>query len=237
MRLATYPGFDTPKLRAAVKRMLLVAGIGLMRRLPSGKTPPVWMLRVLRLGWGNRGFSARLTYLQAVARAAAATPGPVLECGTGLTTLVLGVVAGEKRGVNALSLEDDEACCERITGTLARRRVKTVTVCRAQTVRGESCEWYDTTGCPFPDDPFSLVVCDGPVESTFGGRCGLVPVMDDRLSPDCIVLLDDYGVEKHRDLVARWKNHRPDLTVDASQKASFAAIRLGPRERTQPEAS
>jgi hypothetical protein len=52
----------------------------------------------MRSAWGNDGWSADLEYLRAVADRMRGVTGPVLECGSGLTTIVMGVLA-ERRGV------------------------------------------------------------------------------------------------------------------------------------------
>src|SRR3989442_15841288 len=73
-------------------------------RLSPGDIPNREMLNALQHAWGNEGFAAQTDYLQEVARAAATTPGPILECGSGLTSILLGLLAG-RRGVETWSLE------------------------------------------------------------------------------------------------------------------------------------
>ncbi len=48
------------------------------------------------------------------------------------------------------------------------------------------------------------MVCDGPPETTRGGRYGLVPVMLEKLRADCTILLDDGAREGERETAERW---------------------------------
>src|SRR5262245_60011254 len=66
------------------------------------------LLGKARAAWGNEGYSADLRYLEEMTARVARCSGPILECGTGLTTLLAGVLA-EKRAVPVLSIEQDEA--------------------------------------------------------------------------------------------------------------------------------
>src|SRR5437588_6636446 len=83
------------KLRRAIER---IGG------LAAGEVPSAQMLIDLQAAWANDGFTARVDFLMEVAKQAAMTTGPILECGSGITTILMGLLAG-KRGVNIYSLE------------------------------------------------------------------------------------------------------------------------------------
>src|SRR5215813_12885207 len=53
-------------------------------------------LPALREAWGNTGFVASLAYLSAVLDYGQNSEGPILECGSGLTTLLLTLLAGPR---------------------------------------------------------------------------------------------------------------------------------------------
>ena len=63
-------------------------------------------------------------------------------------------------------------------------------------------DWYDITDVPLPEN-FSLVLCDGPPGTTFGGRYGLIPIMAGRLSKS-IILLDDFNRIEEKSIVSKW---------------------------------
>src|SRR4026208_693267 len=65
-------------------------------QLPPGELPCAMLLEQLQTGWDNGGMAAQTDYLLEVSRQALTTKGPVLECGSGLTTLLLGLLAGTR---------------------------------------------------------------------------------------------------------------------------------------------
>jgi hypothetical protein len=161
------------------------------------------MLQALSRGWGNHEFVANIDYLEEVAKNAAATAGPVLECGSGLTTLLLGMLAG-RRGVEVYSLEHSTEWRQRICTVLTRHRIVNVEVLSSPLRDyGDFC-WYDPPLKNLPDQ-FRLVVCDGPPGITKGGRYGLLPILGARLPANTIILLDDAGRPGEIEVVSRWQ--------------------------------
>src|SRR5882672_8838489 len=153
-------------------------------------------------GWGNEGWSAQHEYLAACVERALGTNGAILECGSGLSTVLLAIVARE-RGLLLWSLEHVPVWAERVQGCLVQRRIEGVRIHVAPLRLYGDFEWY---AAPLADMPrqFTLVVCDGPPSATRGGRYGLLPVMKDRLSDDCLILLDDASRPSEQAIVQRW---------------------------------
>jgi len=67
--------------------------------IAPNKIPSRELIEQLRKGWGNEGWSGRPAYLEEVVKWAAITPGPILECGSGLTTILLELYAARRRGI------------------------------------------------------------------------------------------------------------------------------------------
>lgn len=153
-------------------------------------------------GWGNEGWSGQREYLIACVDAALGTGGPILECGSGLTTVVLGIVA-QQRGLSVWALEHLPLWGKRVDGCLARQRIGSVRLHVAPLRRYEGFDWYAP---PLREmhEPFSLVACDGPPSATLGGRYGLLPVMKDKLADGCVILVDDAAREDEQAIVNRW---------------------------------
>ena len=72
--------------------------------IPSQQVPSPAIMKDLISSWGNEGYSAMAEYLLALRYHASRTTGPILECGSGLSTLVLGL-EGSRRGIKVWSLE------------------------------------------------------------------------------------------------------------------------------------
>jgi hypothetical protein len=201
------------------RRIVLRRAIRRLRRFPRG-TPEIWA-DLLR-GWGNKDYAARPTYLDAVAAAALAQPGPVLECGSGLTTLVLATIA-ERSGSAVWSLEHERDWYVNVRSALDRQRLSADLLCTPLRSYGDF-DWYDVDPAELP--MFGLVICDGPPESTRGGRYGLLPVLGERLAPGCTILLDDAGRSGERAALAQWSS---EAKVDVEVRGGadpYAIVRL-----------
>jgi Methyltransferase domain len=173
-----------------------------LARVADGAALPHALASSLVYGWGNEDWSAREEYLAGVVAEAWAARGPVLECGSGLTTLLLGWVAG-RAGGEVCSLEHDPVWAERTRAALRRHGLTRARVCHAPLRDyGEFC-WYEPPAGVLPRE-FSLVVCDGPPGDTRGGRYGLLPVLGARLARGCVVLLDDAARPGEAAVLRRW---------------------------------
>lgn len=182
-----------PYLAAAVRKIV---------SLPEGSMPTPEMLTALRRSWGNPGFSPSLDLLTETARLALAANGPILECGSGLTTLLLGLLT-KRRGLEVWSLEHHPKWHARIRTVLRRHRLHHVKLHLAPLTDYGAYEWYAAPVAQMPQ-AFHLVICDGPPSATPGARYGLMPVMRDRLAGDCIILLDDSHRRREQKVLEAW---------------------------------
>jgi hypothetical protein len=160
------------------------------------------VLRDLVYGWGNETWSALDEYLTACIQGSVAAKGPILECGSGLSTLLVGAVAKE-RGLEHWALEHSPEWAARVRRYLDRYRMDSVRLCTAPLKHYGEFDWYDA---PLESLPASLglVICDGPPYWNKGGRFGLVPILQARLKEHCVILLDDAAREQERTIAQRW---------------------------------
>jgi hypothetical protein len=189
--------------------------------LPLGVVPPRELLNDLLVGWGNEGFAAQTDYLEEVSRQAARTSGPVLECGSGLTTIMLGLLAG-RRGIQTWSLEHFAEWQARVMSVLERFEIPNVQICATPLRSYGSFAWYDPPLAEMPKE-FQLVICDGPPGSTAGGRYGLLPVMGKRLPAGSVILLDDATRPGEVEVLRRWASETK-LRVSSPHENSFAVL-------------
>lgn len=187
--------------------------------------PPPGLLRELTRAWGNKIFAADHGYLQEVVRHAAATPGPILECGCGLTTLLLGVIA-DRGGRQVWCLEHFPKWHLRVSRMLEPCRINSVHLLLAPLRDFGSYSWYDIPRAGLPGR-YSLVVCDGPPGRTPGGRYGLFPQMKDCLDPDTVILLDDAAREGDREVLERWvAEFGVHFSLQKTSKDGLAVVQL-----------
>ena len=190
------------RLRVAHKRYMLRRSINQFYRDPrKAASSTADLLGDLIYGWGNEGWSAFPEFLSACVGHALASKGAILECGSGLTTVLLGLLA-KRQGSTVWALEDSPEWSETVNGVLRRHQIDCVRLCTVPLRNFGEFHWYDPPLEEMPE--FSLVICDGPAAQTPGGRYGLLPAMRDKLCKETVVLLDDAIREDDRSIGRRW---------------------------------
>jgi len=159
------------------------------------------VLEHLVFGWGNELWSGWSEYLAACIEHALRSSGPILECGSGLSTILVGAVA-QRRGLAHCALEHMPDWAARVRTQLAKYHIDSNIHCAPLKDHG-SFVWYDAP-VHMPEN-FELVICDGPPGSVKGGRYGLVPIMGSRLDDRCVILLDDAYRQQERHIAEQWK--------------------------------
>jgi Methyltransferase domain len=152
-------------------------------------------------GWGNEAWSARDEYLVSCINHSLTSDGSILECGSGLSTILLGAIA-KKQGQDHWVLEHKPKWSKKVQGYLDAYKLDSVLYTKPLKEYSHFC-WYDVPFDKMPEN-FFLVVCDGPPRRTKGGRYGLVPIMRERLKSGCIILLDDAGRDEELTIAKRW---------------------------------
>ncbi len=173
-------------------------------------------LSELIYGWSNEAWSAREEYLACCISHAMSCKAPILEVGSGLSTLLIAVIA-KRKNQSYWVLEHKPEWARRVQSYLNRYDLPaTVTTCTLKDY-GEFC-WYDAPLANMPYQ-FSLVVCDGPPSRTKGGRYGLVPVMKAHIAPGCAILLDDAYRREELTIAERWsKQLNSSFSVEGIDK-------------------
>ena len=170
--------------------------------LQAGQMPSRDTLKRLEEAWSNTGWSADIDYLEETARTALESDGPILECGSGLTTLLIGLLA-KKRDIALWSLEHHGEWYQRVKKVLDDYRLDNVSLCLLPLKDYGEYTWYSLPDSNHPED-FRLVICDGPPADTPGGRYGFMPVMKPYLARDCVILCDDAEREDETKIINKW---------------------------------
>lgn len=176
-------------------------------------------------GWGNERWSGLSEFLAGCVARALAARGPILECGSGLSTLLVGAVA-KARGQQHWALENAPEWAARVRKNLRRYRLNSIVPSAAPLKDyGDYC-WYDAPLAAMPST-FSVVVCDGPPGSTKGGRYGLVPIMKNRLGPNCVIMLDDAARDGEAAIARRWQTELGALVSVKGRRKPYAELVIG----------
>ena len=156
-------------------------------------------LTKLRMGWANDGWDAKPVFLKEVIAALNATTGPILECGSGLSTVVMAALAPTRHRV---SLENHANWARRVEGVLQDHELTADVRVAPLTDRGDGLHWY----APVRTLPngIGLVICDGP-DSYGRGRYPVLPLLRQHLAPNAVILFDDAAAEGQPEVLDSWE--------------------------------
>lgn len=134
--------------------------------------------------WDNV-WSVRADFIISLIAIARETNGPILECGSGLTTLVLKAL-----GKRVVSLEHDKEWFDRMLEMGVNENSPTEPgVVYAPIKQYNGFKWYDFTKIPLIY--YELAVIDGPPRQI--GREGFLKLMPEYLVENGLILADDAG--------------------------------------------
>ena len=203
------PGDLRAKLRQWHRDWVLRRSLAALQRDPQAAVAagsPV--LAGLIYGWGNQAWAASPEYIRACVLEALAARAPVLECGSGLSTLIVGLVSQRQRNL-VYSLEHHSDWAAKVGAWLKRMRIRSVRINICPLRDYGDFEWYGSLPADLPQK-WGLVICDGPPGSTTrGGRYGLLPLMRQRFAAGTVILLDDGGRPEEQAIAERWAKEAP----------------------------
>lgn len=161
-------------------------------------------------------------------------PQTVLECGSGLSTLLM-AAAMKKNGLGKLrALEHDAAQAERTRIMLAEHQLESwAEVIHAPLVnheiQGRSYAWYDLSALDFSLS-IDLLFIDGPPHHDgFCTRYPTLPLLKPMLTEKTLIILDDAGHPPEQSTVMRWSREFEDFSSEyRSTEYGTHLIRLSP---------
>ena len=150
-----------------------------------------------------------------VEHALQAQPEIIVECSSGLTTLVLARCCQINQKGRVISLENGEEYAEKTRQQLEAFGLEDYAqVIHAPLVKvtlsGNEYDWYDLDA--LPDVSIDMLVIDGP--SGFiqkNSRYPALPLLFDKFSDQARVFLDDAARDDEKELVEQWQAEYPDI--------------------------
>jgi len=133
----------------------------------------------------------------------------VIECGSGVTTLVMAYAMRELGVGKVIALEHLGEFAEQTRQLLEEHGVSDWAEVRHAPltdvkIGGETWQWYDLDR--IPENEYGLLVVDGPPATV--GECArfpAVPMLQSLLSVDAVVVLDDHERREERTIGKRWR--------------------------------
>lgn len=194
------------------------------RHIRRGDQLPDALLHRIIYGWSNEGWSAKPNLLQALLDESIDENTSILECGTGLSTILLGLIA-KQTGCRVLALEHSEAWYELVCRQLSKFGLPSSIVKFAPLKSYGDFDWYDSQSCLSERDTFNLVLCDGPPSNTRGGRYGLLPVASKHFQRGARLIVDDSTRLDEMTMMTRWLNEYAGIRV-TSRESTFAILTM-----------
>lgn len=144
-------------------------------------------------------------------------PEVVIECSSGLSTLVLARACRLAGCGHVYSLENEVEFARATREALAAYDLLDVADVlhahlRETRIGEESWQWYDLSH--LPRVVAQMLVINGPPGFLQPlSRCPALPMLAERLAPGCRILLDDADRPDERASVARWQRECPGMSV------------------------
>lgn len=180
-----------------------------------------------------RGWAGSPDFLLQVAlEVGRSRPYCVLECSSGVSTLVVARSLQQVGHGHVYSLEHEPRFAEQ-TRSLLRQHGLTdwATVIDAPLEVGEDGRtWYRVSALPQTVRDVALLVIDGPPASVGPlARYPALPRLRERLAPSFALLLDDAGREDECEVVRRWCSEWPALQLQQlpAEKGLVRLVRAG----------
>lgn len=167
-------------------------------------------------------------------------PGCVVECGSGTSSVWLGYAAeAAGGGTRVVSLEHDPGFAEATRRRLREHGLDAYVEVRdaelaAVDLHEKSWSWYDPRMWSTLSE-VDLLLVDGPPEGTQKlARYPAVPLLHQRLTAGAYIMLDDTRRPDEQEIIRRWLDEFPDLTVtDLGHEKGAVLLVRGSNDRSR----
>jgi len=141
-------------------------------------------------------------------------PTTVMECSSGVSTIVCARILQRNGFGHVFSLEHDPIYASKTRKTLADHGLQNwaTLVDAPLTTDHTSTPWYSLDGVPTDLPPIDIVVVDGPPEKTARlARYPALPQLASRLAVEAIVMVDDANRPDEMTMLQKWKTEFPEF--------------------------
>jgi hypothetical protein len=218
-------------LRSWIRMRKLRAGLRELKNVTSEEQLDLALIVRIRAAWGNPGWTGDAGFLREVAARVWRCPGPVLDCGSGLSTVILASLAS-RHGATVWSLEQDRRWYEHMERILPALGIVNVVLWYTPLRSYGDFLWFDLGSHQLPPH-FPTVSCDGPAVKNAAGspeqvdawRSGVLPVLQDLGVSFDEILLDDAEDPRSAGLIERWQRGGLETELVATPTGSLIVAR------------
>jgi predicted O-methyltransferase YrrM len=164
------------------------------------------------------GWAIEPDFGQLIARELTRSPTVVVECGSGVTTQLIGAWLHSNQHGMLYSLEHDSHFAQETRNRLQQMgvadRVHVIDAPLFEQDTGSArVAWYAPAAIEKLPAAIDLLVVDGPPDTSPLARWPAIPRLHDRLKEEAVVLVDDGRDRSARLIAARWVQEFPDLEL------------------------
>ncbi|HEY4095689.1 MAG TPA: class I SAM-dependent methyltransferase [Baekduia sp.] len=156
----------------------------------------------------------------------------IVECGSGVSTIVLARLLRERGAGSVVALEHDGAWAARVSDLLRREKLQPFARVVHAPLEGDPL-WYATAALGELPDAVDLLIVDGPPAYAPGEEHRRAPALERlaaRLVEGATVVLDDLDRAGERAVLAEWEAGTPwRFRVEESAGVAFGARGTAPR--------
>lgn len=174
-----------------------------LKKINSNELPGKKLIKKLVYSWGNTGWSAQQDYIETLIQYAKNSTGLIFECGSGLSTLVIGPIA-KNRHLRMISFEHNVEWANRVQFQINKYKLTGNNILLRPLINYGDFDWYDIKDVNIPE--IGLCICDAPPGNTKGGRKGFLYLFKKSVRPGTVILVDDTIREAEQNMIEEWKN-------------------------------
>ena len=160
-------------------------------------------------------------------------PGNILECGSGVSSLIISYLIHDKDWGNLISFEHDKEFADRTNELLKSHVVSGKTIIYSNnlinyTIENEDWKWYDISLLN-PDIKFDVIIIDGPPAFIHPkSRYPSLFLLDKYLNKGGIILLDDCLREDDNNIVKQWMTKFSNYSEEwfNTEKGTYQLVKL-----------
>lgn len=174
--------------------------------------------------WGDPLSQNDEVYVRSCLAEATAADGAILQCGTGLMTLLLGAVCDreDNKAKHVWCLENDEHWANMMRSWLTEYRIRKAHLINAPAESFVGYTWYgiDTNRLA---KKYALVICDG-ARATPRGAIGTIKQIESRLADNFAILARNISKASELKYLAGWAKNRGASFAVVDRREGFVKL-------------
>ena len=167
-------------------------------------------IKIIRFFYGNTSWTANSEYIcLVIGYIINSNNRNIIELGSGLTTIIFSLIS-KKYKIKYFAIENNNIYYQHMNRLFDRLNIDKTNIQYTPLKNYGDYYWYDIKKLKLVEESLNLVICDGPPQTTIGGRFGLVNLIN-KLTKNGLIILDDANKDKQKNLLDYIHNNYKNL--------------------------